>query len=90
MYRDKPEWREFLRKEKAKFTDDKWNFDKFKIQCNKCSSINVEINGHAELDWGYYDGDEEMVFDMLVKCHDCGNAMGIMNDNNEITFSNKN
>lgn len=75
---DKMSLREFKEKYMNAWAsaDNQWDFKLFKIQCEKCSSLNVEINGHAENEAGYYD---EHYIDgkILVKCHDCGNAMVI-------------
>ena len=54
-----------------------WNFSLFKITCNKCGSNNVEFSGELELEIGsgYYDDEIEKSGSVIVKCHDCGNAL---------------
>lgn len=56
-----------------------WDFSLFKIQCVKCSSTNVEINGKIEEDRGYYD-EVEIKLKIWTKCHDCGSFMGVRED----------
>lgn len=75
----KKPWNDWLQEEYEKNKDDKWNFDKFKVECNKCCSKNVEVNGFAESENGYYD-EHSLYFRMLIKCHNCGNAMMIRDD----------
>ena len=48
------DWKDWLNKAKEEQKDEKWNFSKFKIKCSKCNSFNVEINGEAESEGGYY------------------------------------
>lgn len=71
------DWKKWLRDENTKSYDDSWNFSEFKIQC-KCGSYNNEINGEGESEGGYYRGESYFHGDILVKCHDCGNAMRII------------
>ena len=54
----------------------KWNFDMFRILCNKCDSDVVEFNGFAKSEGGYY-GDHDLIGYIVVKCHACGNAFRI-------------
>lgn len=69
----------------------KWNFDLFKIRCVKCNSEKIEFNGHIEIGYGYYSGEEYLKGNMVVKCHSCGNAMVMKEDarlfNREIVFN---
>jgi ribosomal protein S27E len=53
---------------------EKWDFRLFKIKCNKCGSESVEYNGNHETQNGYY-GEITFHSFLVVKCHDCGNAM---------------
>ncbi len=53
-----------------------WNFNLFKIICNKCASSVVEIAGKCDTESGYY-GDVNNYGGIIVKCHSCGNAMVI-------------
>lgn len=55
----------------------KWNFNKFKIVCQKCNSDVVEFNGYAEIEGGYYAGDSYLEGFIVIKCHSCGNAFKI-------------
>ena len=54
----------------------KWDFKLFKIICNKCGSKKVEFNSDLEVNSGYY-GDYEIEGGIIVKCHNCGNAIKI-------------
>lgn len=56
----------------------KWDWNKFSIVCNKCSSKRIEFNGWFESEGGYY-GDHSLEGAIIVKCHDCGNAFKIDN-----------
>ncbi len=51
----------------------RWDFSKFGIICKKCGSSKVEYNNTIEVGIGYY-GEEEHSGELVVKCHDCGNA----------------
>jgi predicted nucleic-acid-binding Zn-ribbon protein len=57
-----------------------WRFDLFKIVCSKCGSNDVEYNGKTEIDYGYY-GEVDFTHFLVVKCHKCGNAFGIKQEN---------
>lgn len=50
-----------------------WKFDLFKIMCSKCDSTKVEFNSTLEVGYGYYN-DFIRDGEIVVKCHDCGNA----------------
>jgi hypothetical protein len=50
-----------------------WDYSKFDIVCKKCSSKKIEFNGQLEVGTGYYD-EIEKDGEVVVKCHDCGNA----------------
>jgi hypothetical protein len=63
-------YEEFLKLNKK---NTKWQFDLFKIVCNKCLSDKVEFNSDMELSCGYYD-DYSVEGKIIVKCHSCGNA----------------
>ena len=67
----------------------KWDFKKFKILCSKCGSDNVETDGFAESEGGYY-GDHHLNFRVYCKCHNCGNFMGLVDDVGEPTFIDSN
>ncbi len=56
--------------------DSKWDFKKFSIICNKCGGKKIEFNGFLESESGYY-GDHSLEGAIIVKCHDCGNALRI-------------
>ena len=58
----------------------KWDFDLFKVKCNKCNSEKVEVNGIAESESGYY-GEHSLKLRIWCKCHSCGNFMGVDGDN---------
>jgi len=73
------EWKNWLKDERTKVLEDKWDFNEFKIVC-KCGSFNVEINGEGETESGYYPGEAYHHGNILAKCHDCGNAMRIKLD----------
>lgn len=51
----------------------RWDFSAFSIICKKCGSSKVEYNNTIEVEQGYYD-DIERKGELVVKCHDCGNA----------------
>jgi hypothetical protein len=70
------DWREWLEEEKEKALDEKWDFNKFKIECCKCNSKDVEINGEGEAESGWY-GSASHTGSILIKCHECGHAMRI-------------
>jgi len=53
---------------------DKWNWDLFKIVCNKCFSNKVEVAGECEDETGYYE-EHTATGSIIVKCHSCGNAI---------------
>lgn len=56
-----------------------WQFDLFKIICNKCNSDRVEFKGEMELETGWYAGDSTYATgDIITKCHNCGNSF-VMN-----------
>lgn len=52
----------------------RWDFTKFSIVCKKCGSSKVEHNNTIEVGNGYYEEDIERDGNLVVKCHDCGNA----------------
>lgn len=54
----------------------RWDFQKFSIVCKKCGSSKVEYNNSIEVASGYYD-EIERDGELVVKCHDCGNALKI-------------
>lgn len=54
----------------------KWDFEKFAIVCKKCGSPKVEYNNTIEIGTGWYN-DIERNGDLVIKCHDCGNAFTI-------------
>lgn len=54
----------------------RWDFSKFGIVCKKCGSSKVEYANTVEVDTGYY-GDITHEGRLIVKCHDCGNALEI-------------
>lgn len=60
--------------EKYMQTKTAWDFSKFHIVCQKCQSSMVEINGEGNVESGYYGS---MAFEgkIIVKCHNCGNAL---------------
>ena len=58
---------------------EKWDFSLFKIVCNKCGSDKVEYAGELEVEHGYY-GEIEADNKVIVKCHDCGNALAMKNN----------
>jgi hypothetical protein len=60
-----------------------WDFSLFKVKCAKCNSENVEVNGVAESEGGYY-GAHSLRLRIWCKCHDCGNFMGVNGDNQEL------
>ena len=55
-----------------------WDFSLFKIVCVKCGSSKVEYKGKMETDYGYY-GSFDVTHFIVVKCHDCGNALALKN-----------
>ena len=55
----------------------RWDFSKFGIVCKKCGSSKVEYANDIEVGSGYYEGDIERDGSLIVKCHDCGNALNI-------------
>lgn len=57
---------------------ERWDFSLFKIRCNKCGSENVEYAGQIEIEYAYY-GDFDAENKVIVKCHDCGNALAMKN-----------
>ena len=57
-----------------------WDFGAFKIICVKCGSDKVEYNGKTEVEYGYY-GAVDFTHFLVVKCHKCGNAFAMKNDN---------
>ena len=71
-------------KKKFMKPNNKWDFDLFKITCNKCKSTKVEFNGHIEIDHGYYDGEESLKGQIIIKCHACGNGILIVPNEYEI------
>ena len=60
--------------------EERWNFDKFSINCKKCGSTDVEYNGATETEYGYY-GAVDFTHFLVVKCHSCGNAFALRNTN---------
>lgn len=54
----------------------RWDFSKFSIVCKKCGSLKVEYNNDIGIEHGYYD-EIEHNGNLVVKCHDCGNAFTI-------------
>ena len=58
-----------------------WDFNKFKIVCVKCNSKMVEFSGEMELSSGYY-YEPELNGEIVVKCHECGNAFTM--DSNKV------
>jgi RNase P subunit RPR2 len=75
----KENWKKWMEKEKIKSLYESWDFGLFKICCSKCNSFDIGINGEAELTTGYYSSPESDGT-ILVKCHNCGNAMRIQLD----------
>ena len=71
------EWEKWLEQEKDNALEEKWDFRQFKIECSKCNSKNVEINGTGNTEVGWYQGEGSHTGSILVKCHNCGNAMRI-------------
>lgn len=65
-------------KEKFMGNNSKWDWKKFGIVCNKCSSKKIEFNGFLESksESDYYD-DHSLEGAIIVKCHGCGNAFRI-------------
>lgn len=57
-----------------------WDFSLFTITCNKCGSDKVEFAGAIYAGTGYYE-EPSMGGDIIVKCHDCGNALTLQADN---------
>ena len=53
-----------------------WSFDLFEIKCTKCGSFKTEFEGKMRSEGGWY-GSHSLEGHLLVKCHDCGNAMTI-------------
>lgn len=54
----------------------RWDFSKFAIVCKKCGSSKVEYNNTIQAGTGYYE-EVEVSGELVVKCHDCGNAFTI-------------
>jgi hypothetical protein len=50
-----------------------WDFNLFKIVCIKCYSTEVEFASNIEVGAGYY-GCIEKDGEIIIKCHNCGNA----------------
>jgi len=75
----KENWKRWMEREEIKSLYETWDFALFKICCSKCNSMDVEINGEADLTSGYYDAPESDGT-ILIKCHSCGNAMKIQLD----------
>jgi hypothetical protein len=63
-------------KDKYMAKNSKWDWSKFTITCNKCSSNKVEFNGFLKSEKGYYGG-HSLEGAIIVKCHKCGNAFRI-------------
>lgn len=61
-----------------------FDFDKFSITCNKCQSKNVEFGGRTQRDesncW-YPEDHADFKLILVCKCHDCGNAFVLENNN---------
>ena len=73
------DYKEF--KEKYMGKSSRWDFKKFRIVCNSCNNDKVEFNGFLESESGYY-GEHELIGQIVVKCHSCGQAFSINLDNN--------
>jgi len=71
MAEKKMSLKEFKEKHCAKSKD--WDWEKFRIVCQKCGSNKIEFNGELEDENGYYD-EHYITGNVIVKCHDCGNA----------------
>lgn len=59
-------------------SNEHFRWDLFDIVCKKCGSNKVEFNGDCWAEAGYYEGEEaEHEGELVIKCHDCGNAFTI-------------
>lgn len=79
------DYNEFKKKYMAKNTY--FDFSKFKIICKGCGSEKVEFGGHMEEDWrGVYYSDEKpsVKVKVVCKCHDCGQAFSIEDNNPKV------
>lgn len=60
-------------REEHQNTNRHWDFNAFKILCNKCNSQRVEFNSEMEMENGWY-GNISVAGLIIIKCHECGNA----------------